>query len=133
MNKNRMTLEEMRELKPSLENPVTLTCDDGYYIGEMKEIKVIAVGDKAVLIKDLSGMEVAFYRSEDFLKHYPSFKKEKKLVEGFKIVNLSAAKSRSEVLSLPLVKTYGEALSELKELAVSGNQYRIAKVYVLED
>lgn len=74
MKRSPMTIEELKELKPTYEKPVFLLCDDGYFTSGMRAIKVVAIYEEGIVFintyKDLS----AFSASN--LTHYPSLKEE---------------------------------------------------------
>lgn len=74
MNKNRMTVEELRELKPSLSNPIELVCDDDYFTDIMKTIKVIGLHDGGFNLIDTMGRAAS--ERDYYLKHYPSLEPE---------------------------------------------------------
>ena len=73
-SKNRMTLEELKELNPTYENPVELTCDDGSFDSDMASIAIIAIHDTEMAFMDAFGALVT--NSITVLTHYPSKKKE---------------------------------------------------------
>lgn len=75
MKPNRMSIEELLELKPSMENPIELTCDDGYYDGDLYKIKIIAAYGNDVCFIHKGSLVVWV---DNFLYHYPSFKQPKK-------------------------------------------------------
>lgn len=77
MKKQRMTIEELRELNPTPENPVRLECDNGHWVSDLKIIDVIAVGKDQLLVINGSGREIDVYSS--LLQHYPSLKPEPKI------------------------------------------------------
>jgi len=43
MNKARMTVQELIDLKPSMDNPIELVCDNETYQNDLCKIKVIGV------------------------------------------------------------------------------------------
>ena len=69
-----MTEQELR----TLELPVTLECDDGYYIDTMEKITITAIGKEKFLCVDRGGYEVSV--SLFALKHYPSLKSQPRTV-----------------------------------------------------
>lgn len=75
MNKNRMTVEEMKELLKANPNGVELVCDDGEYLVTRGEIKVTAINDNYFLFVDSEGWNN--YNHGKNLRHYPSQKPEK--------------------------------------------------------
>jgi len=80
MKTKMITIEELRELKPSLSNPIKLVCDDGYFINGMREITVIGIANKSINFISSNGH--ASNCGEHYLKHYSSFKEEEdKFVE----------------------------------------------------
>lgn len=72
MKKERMTIEELR----TLNLPITLECDDGVYVKDLKAITVIAVGNEKAFIKSNNGYEQNFLIEQ--LVHYPSLKESPK-------------------------------------------------------
>ena len=92
MNPNRMTIEELKELKPSLSNPVELVCDDSHYYGIYKKITVIGfnLSPHCINIIDNRGKAVAY--SSPNLIHYPSFKKPKTPKETVEMIAIKAEK-----------------------------------------
>ncbi len=75
MNKNRMTIEELK----TLTLPVTLECDDGYFTVNYEKITVLGIGDTKIFIKDKYDIETTFLVKD--LHHYPSFKQPKRKVK----------------------------------------------------
>jgi len=76
MKKERMTLEELRELKPSLDNPIELVCDDGFYRFDFEEIKVIGITALG-RINLIASNGIATSLPNFYLEHYPSQKSQK--------------------------------------------------------
>lgn len=78
MKRRRMTIEELKELNPSMENPVELECENGFFTDDFKKVKVIGpIYKDRVIILDLG--DNLNYLSYVSLYHYPSKKPEKKL------------------------------------------------------
>ena len=76
-----MTLEELKELKPTMDNPVELVCDDGYYVDSYKRIKVQGANNTYLLIE--TGFDAHTYLHESQLKHYPSKKQKTRYYEWY--------------------------------------------------
>ena len=85
MKKQRMTIEELRELNPTPESPVRLECDNGHWVSDLKIIDVIAVGKDQLLIINGNGREINVYSS--LLEHYPSLKPEPKIETLYECLN----------------------------------------------
>ncbi len=74
----RMTTEELNALKPSIDNPIELTCDTGGYIHEFRIVSVISpVINSCLCVIDTKGNYGVI--SSEALKNYPSLKKPVKL------------------------------------------------------
>lgn len=81
MKKQRMKISELRDLKPSLDNPIELVCDDDEYAEDMSTIKVLGFYDKCCeFIAATKNGEVLSFPTE-ILSHYPSQKPEPRFEE----------------------------------------------------
>lgn len=76
MKKARMTVKELKELKPSMENPIELVCDDGYCEKWHTSIKIVAVQRDMIAVIDVDGDLGTL--GIGCLAHYPSLKDEPK-------------------------------------------------------
>lgn len=76
MNPNRMSIQELIDLKPSMDNPIELVCDDEYYKNELFRVKVTGIyKDMISIVNNKDMLEIIH---EDSLWHYPSFDQPKK-------------------------------------------------------
>lgn len=73
MNPNRLTLEEVNEFNPTMDNPLVVECDDGYYLSELKNIKIVSRVHKGRFIF-ISSSDKLDYSYAYALGHYPSQK-----------------------------------------------------------
>lgn len=86
MNPNRMTMEELKSLNPSMENPIELVCDDGVYISLYSNVKVIGIyKDRAIIIDENDTIN---WLGEKHLKHYPSLKNEPRKPRSFGVLHV---------------------------------------------
>ena len=76
-----MTIEELKELKPTLDNPVELVCDDGFFTSSYYKIKVQGVNNEYVLIEDDKGDHGCLQLVQ--LHHYPSKKQKTRYYEWY--------------------------------------------------
>lgn len=76
MNTARMSIQELIDLKPSMDNPIELVCDDGDYQNDLFRIKVIGIYKERVSI--INNNEILSVICENELEHYPSFNQPKK-------------------------------------------------------
>lgn len=81
-NELRMTMEELKSLKPSFGNPITLICDDGYFTANLSAIKVIGIDhmeDRVYMVKkdgDTYSVEKNYF-NKHHVHHYPSLQQRK--------------------------------------------------------
>lgn len=75
-NKNRLTVEEVNEFKPSFYNPLEVECDDGWFTRGLKKIKIITpiVNNYFTFIDSLGSFSILNISG---LEHYPSQKTER--------------------------------------------------------
>lgn len=75
-NKNRLTVEEVNEFKPSFYNPLEVECDDGFFTDTLKIVKIITpvLDDYCICINTNDEFKNIPTVS---LKHYPSQKQER--------------------------------------------------------
>ena len=95
MNPNRMTLEELKELKPSLSNPIKLVCDDMHIPSPFKELfkELLVIGfykHSSLNIITEDNRARTFHAGN--LKYYPSFKKPKTPEEVISMIAIKGAK-----------------------------------------
>ena len=82
MKKQRMQIKELKKLKPSMENPIELVCDDSLFT----TLEVIAVyeNDFAFLSEEHDGIDVL---NVEELKHFNSLKDEPKYETLYECIN----------------------------------------------
>jgi hypothetical protein len=77
MNKDRLTIEEINAFNPSPENPLEVECDDGWFTGLFRKIRIISTynhdNDK-IKVTDLAGDSTYLYTAKISISHYPSIK-----------------------------------------------------------
>ena len=82
MKKERMTVEELRELLKENPQGVGIECDDGHYASNFKKVTVLSIGKLRAFVIDGHNSEETFCLSD--LKHYPS-QRESKAVTLYEI------------------------------------------------
>jgi len=87
MNKLKMTLKELIELKPSLDNPIELNCGNGVYDKELSCIKVIGLLGDVVNIINAKGKADCYNISHLGMENYLSFIKEEELETLHECIN----------------------------------------------
>ena len=112
MNTARMSIQELIDLKPSMDNPIELVCDDGDYQNDLFRIKVVGVYKKRISVINNHDMLQIIYDSN--LKHYPSFDQPKKrnLEVFYEVLYLREISFQSEKKNL--LRADSEGLSILK-------------------
>ena len=112
MNNKRMGIQELIDLKPSMDNPIELVCDDGDYQNDLFRIKVVGVYKKRISVINNHDMLQIIYDSN--LKHYPSFDQPKKrnLEVFYEVLYLREISFQSEKKNL--LRADSEGLSILK-------------------
>lgn len=76
MTRKPISIQELIDLKPSMDNPIELVCDDGDYQNDLFRIKVVGVYKERISVINNHDMLQIIYDSN--LKHYPSFNQPKK-------------------------------------------------------
>ena len=76
MTRKSITIQELIDLKPSMDNPIELVCDDGDYDGMFSKIKVVAVYRNKICV--IAKQDNLYLLEMDDLHHYPSFDQPKK-------------------------------------------------------
>ena len=79
-----LTIEEVIEFKPSMENPMVVECFDGYYSGSCKKVKIIAVykGGYAFITEE----DTLLTFSAGVLYHYASLKQPKEKIALYRTI-----------------------------------------------
>ena len=127
MNKNRLTLKELKELKPSFENPIELVCDNGGYSGILKSIKVVGFHEEFIVYVNKSNKVNSIDNLD--LSNYSSFKQEpvRKVTEVFDVVAIGVTCNANKYN----LKNYRDAEKYIEEKAEVG-KYQIIKRYKVE-
>lgn len=74
MNKNRLTIEEIKNI-PMSEFPITVECDDGFYTDFLRVITLITnVANAAGMITIVNDSGYYEHMMDDHLMHFPSLK-----------------------------------------------------------
>ena len=71
MQGKRLTADEINKFKPTMENPLVVTCDDGYFKGNTEILKIVTPMIKdSVIALDMMGDPVIVYTH--VFHHFPS-------------------------------------------------------------